>query len=427
MATPAWIGAATPVADVWTLTLGGTWEVGDIINLTIGTKTWSYAVTSTVIATITAALDEAWDALSSSAYPEFAEYTATNTATTVIFTADTAGIPGTISVATTEAGGGAADAQTVSISNTTPGTGPNSWDNAANWSTGVIPADTDTVSIQNSAVDILYGLNQSSIQPTLLAIYSTFTGKIGLPRTNAAGRYPEYRPQYLQIGPTTTRIGIGAGGGSGRIKIDFGSDQTSVEVTGSGQPIETGLESILLKGSHADNAITATKGSIGLAVLANETATWKTIKIGYQTSIPSDVKMRIGSGVTANGAGSTLVKEGGELVTSASLLTVTQAAGTMTIDGSATVSSLTNRTGATVYDLSTGTITTLDNAGTYDHTRLPKAKTITNCTVRKGHKTLDPSGTITWTNPVQFVGITQDKADGEFNFGYNRKLTVADI
>jgi len=256
MATPVWIGAAAPVADLWTLTLGGTWEVGDRITLTCGSKAWTYSVTSTSIATIISALATAWNALSSSQYAEHAEYTAAASGTTdVTFTHDTAGVPGTISVATTESGGGAADAQTVSITNTTPATGPNFWDNAANWSTGVLPADGDTVSIENSTVSILYGLSQSSIEPAALNIYSTFTGTIGLPKTNATGRYPEYRSQYLVIGPALCHIGIGNGPGSGRIKIDFGSDQVALTVSNSGQGVETGIEAILVKGTHVDNTL----------------------------------------------------------------------------------------------------------------------------------------------------------------------------
>lgn len=427
MATPVWIGAAIPVADVWTATIANTLEVGDLFTFTIGNKTWTYTAASTVIATETAAIATAWNALSSTYYPEFAEYTASSTSTTVILTADTRGVPGTISVATTETDGSPSDSQTISITNTTPATGPNFWDNAANWSTGSLPADGDTVSIENSSVSILYGLAQSAIEPAALNIYSTFTGTIGLPKTNATGRYPEYRDQYLVIGPAACTIGLGSGAGSGRLKIDFGSDQVALTVSNTGQPAESGIEAVLVKGTHADNALTVTKGSVGVAVLANETATFKTNVVGYQTSPTTDAKVRFGSGCTLNGSGATFVKTGGEVDTSSSLLNVTQTAGTLTLRGTAAVTgTLTNRGGATVNDYSTGTLTAVDNAGTYEH-KLPVAKTITDFTCRKGYRVFDRSGTITWTNPIQFVGCTLSKEDGEIDLGFNRKLTVANI
>jgi len=128
-----------------------------------------------------------------------------------------------------------------------------------------------------------------------------------------------------------------------------------------------------------------------------------------------------------NGAGATFLKTGGDVDSSSSLRDVTHSAGTLTLrEAAAVAGTFTNRPGAVIRDYSTGTITALDNAGEYSHP-LPVAKTITDVTLRKGYRYLDPSGTITHTNPVQFSGCTQDSSDGEFNFGFNRKLTVADI
>ena len=54
----------------------------------------------------------------------------------------------TATAATTEAGGGAADAQTFVKTSTTAATSKNHWDNAANYSGGALPVSTSRVSLQ---------------------------------------------------------------------------------------------------------------------------------------------------------------------------------------------------------------------------------------------------------------------------------------
>src|SRR4051812_18960760 len=108
MASPRWIGTAVKTYDLWTLTPGGTIEIGDIFNVTIGSKTLAYSATGTTVASVCTGLAAALVALDSSIYPEHAEYRFADATTAVTATAVTAGIPGTISVTTTESNGGAA-------------------------------------------------------------------------------------------------------------------------------------------------------------------------------------------------------------------------------------------------------------------------------------------------------------------------------
>ena len=70
---------------------------------------------STTITTIIDTLVTAWNALSSTAYPEFAEITASRSSSSLVLTMDStnAGRPFTCTVSTTETGGGAADSQTI--------------------------------------------------------------------------------------------------------------------------------------------------------------------------------------------------------------------------------------------------------------------------------------------------------------------------
>jgi len=98
---------------------------------------------------------------------------------------------------------------------TTANSGPNNWDVAANWNNNTAPVTSDTVYISDTDVSILYGLDQSAVTLAALHIEQTFTGFIGLPRTNTDGTssYFEYRDSYLQIGATLLNIGDKEGDG----------------------------------------------------------------------------------------------------------------------------------------------------------------------------------------------------------------------
>jgi hypothetical protein len=113
MATRRWTGTAPKVAQVQTYAFGGTWEVGDIIRVKFGNKTWNYSVTSATITTFLPLFVTAFNALSSTDYPEFAEITASSNSTTLTLTADTAGKSFTCSLTPLESDGSPADAQTI--------------------------------------------------------------------------------------------------------------------------------------------------------------------------------------------------------------------------------------------------------------------------------------------------------------------------
>jgi hypothetical protein len=429
MAAPKWAPTAKPVADVWTLTPGGTIEAGDIFITTIGGKSVSVSATSTTVASVCDDLVAALQALDVADYPEFAEYTFADATTAVTATANKTGIPGTISVTTTESNGGAADAQTYVATHTTTGTGPNSWDNTANWSTGAIPANSDTVTIENSDVDILYGIDQNAVAVTSLTIPATYTGKIGLPRRNPAG-YAEYRETYLKIGSTTVTIGQGNGPGSRRIKLNVGSTACTCNVNGSGSELESGVEAILFIGSDSGNVLNVTQGSVGVAIFAGETANLSGgVRIGYESNQTSDAKVTLGSGVTL----ATVIQTGGEAIINGSMTTVNRHGGEMTQRGTGTLTTL-NNFGGTFFDESTGTMTTLNNYADFDRRRVISSKTITNSKMYAGARLWAPSGSaspafgITFTNATEFHGCAPGDDRGTlFDVGMHKKFTWADI
>lgn len=396
MATRTWIGSAQKAAQVTAYVFGGTWESSDVINVTIGTRTYSTTAGSTTTATVVSNLAAALTALTQANYPEFYEQTYSANSSTLTITARTAGVPFTITITTTETGGGAADSQTIDGGASSTGTdstacsSPNHWSIASNWLEGVVPTSSDTVNIERGSVDILYGLDQNSVTLTALNVMNTYTGKIGLPTRNTAG-YEEYRETQLKISATTVNIGQRDGRGSGRIKLNVGSVQTQVNVYATGTPEEQGLPSLLWKGTNASNVVNVFGGSVGVALFSGETAVIDTLR---QTG----GDLLCSSGVTLT----TIDKVGGTLRIESAATTITNGGGDITIDGSGAVTTINAREGTVNYN-STGTITTLNiyDGGAVSFNAINKARTVTNCTLTSGGSLTDSNKTVTWSNGVQ--------------------------
>lgn len=434
MATRRWTGTAPKVAQVQTYAFGGTWEVGDLIRVKFGSKTWDYAVTSTTITTFLPLFVTAFNLLSSTDYPEFAEVTASSNSTTFTLTGDTAGKSFTCSLTPLESNGGAADAQTIEGGGTvTTGTtatacsSPNKWNIAANWLEGSVPTTGDDVVI-DAGPSITDGLDQNAVTLATLTITRNFPGEIGLPsNTNPAAPaqgYPEYRDQRLKIGATVCTIETT----SRRIRLDLTPAATTTTVRETGQP-QTTERALDLKADDAggSTALYFLKGSIGLNAVPGDSGTVADVNVGFVSQPASDVNLLGGTGLTLT----RLDQGGGDVTLQNGATTILKSDGTLTLAAGA-VTTLTNR-GGTVYHDGAGTITTLNNSGTFIR-RGFLAGTITNCTLYGGSQTSDPNGVLTWTNPPNFyecrlaAGPDDRGANVAYaNFGVHRKLTVVNI
>ncbi|QDV21429.1 hypothetical protein Pan153_61170 [Gimesia panareensis] len=263
-------------------------------------------------------------------------------------------------------------------STTTPNSGPNNWDVAANWDSNSVPASSDIAYISDSDIDILYGLDQSAVTLAELHVEQTFTGSIGLPRKNTDGTssYSEYREQYLKIGATELFIGEKNGDGSDRIKINLGSVQTTALIVDSGDSPDGNTPPILLLGSHASNVINVNRGFLGIAYYPTETATVATIRQAFIDDATDDTTVYCGAGTTLMN----IIKSGGELTLNSNTTSLEQTAGTTNIyDGAHTV--LNVLAGKLNYN-STGTLSAVNLSGdavlTFDQDRRPKDVTIIN-------------------------------------------------
>lgn len=425
MATIYWRGFAIPVAQVDTLTVGGTVEAGDIFNVICNGKTLSVSATTTVLATTA---QDIVTAFNNSTVPEFAEITAAVTSGGALtLTADTPGRPFTITVSTTESNLGAADAQTFGTAATTANAGPNNWDTASNWSGGAVPVGADDVIIEAATSDILYGLAQSAVTLTSLTIKASYTGKIGLPKVNAegSGSYFEYRADYLAISATTCTIGEGPGNGSPRIKINFGTVQTAVTVFNSASGAETGLGALILKGTHASNTISVFKGSVSVAPFASEVATFLTILQGFVTNRAGDSWMHFSSGCTLG----TLTQDGGYMQTDAAIVTLLTIRDGVHEHKAGAMASLVLLAGTCYYG-GTGTITVAQvgsgaGVGILDFSKDMRARTVTAIDIYKGSEIRDPAATVTWT-----AGIDVNRcklSDVKIDCGSHRRWTPGTV
>lgn len=371
MATTRWRGDAPAIAQVDTVQLTNH-DAATTYKLTINGKTIGITGQGSNPATATA-LVSLWNA---STTPEFAEVTASANSDTITLTADTAGKPYTCTSSVTGGTGTIG-----SVTSSTACSGPNFYNVAANWTGNAVPGAGDTAIIDSGA-DILYGLSNSGATLTLLNIQQGFSGRIGLPYLNTDGTvdYVEYRTTYLTLEATTVNIGAGVGAGSGRIKLNLGSVQTTVNVFNSGNSVEPGIGAVVLRGTHASNALNVTKGDVDVAPFAGETSTLLSLNVGYVTNQTGDSDVYLGSGVTL--ADATLKVSGGRLETNSA----TSGSATITVSGGLVVLNsggqlgLTVRGGEVQYN-STGTLggnPVVSNSGHLDFSRDLRTKTVTN-------------------------------------------------
>jgi hypothetical protein len=216
--------------------------------------------------------------------------------------------------------------------------------NSANWTkedgtTGTLPATGDTVYVVPIAGLTLAAINaadQHSIVLAALYVSQGFAATIG---TNAAPG------GYWQIGASKVFLGVpvlsgSQPTGSGRIKIDLGSNASVVTIYNTGsQPTDAGFQPTRIIGS----AITTINQSLGI--------------FGLATNAPSETSTVTNVNVT----GGTCTLGGGVTWTTATCASAVSGQGTLNINSAGTT--LTSSSGATVNVNGTGAITTVNAGG----------------------------------------------------------------
>lgn len=419
MATRRWRGDAPKTAQVNTVTVGGTAANGQIYSVVINGKTVSYTANgSDTNSTIAAGLKTN---LATSTISEFAEVTWTVTTNVITGTAKTAGKPFTNTSSATGTG-------TLVTAIATANAGPNVVSLAANWEGAATPVDGDDVVFDSGSTDVLYDLDQNAITPASILVDVGYKGRIGLPDSNAddsVNTYAEYREKYLRYGNSgdAQTVTVTIRGGAGRIKINTGTAQAIWNVNDSAQPLGDNVPSVLLKGTHTSNALNVSRGDVGVAPFAGETANLAAVNVGYKTNRAGDARVRLGGGVSL--ANATLVQTGGALeINSATsgTATITQYDGTLAINSGAQTG-LAIRGGQCIYN-SNGTLsgaTVVSGDGHLDFSQDLRAKTVSNPIDLYG-----PSARLSDPNKVVaslVVDLDETAVNENLRIGTNIRLT----
>ena len=321
MATKYWLGTAEAVAQVVTVQVTS-FDASTSYRLTVGDEILATQGT-TDIATTVAAMVSNWNA---STHPYFTGITAAATGSpvdTVQLTADTAGVPFTVTESVSGGTGTIGSATTA-----TANSGPNDWSIGENWSDGSIPATNDTIIIANNSVHIAWGLDQSAVDNITGFFDKTYQSNIGLEKngfaTSADGQTrvstaEEYRDTYLKIGWTSLTLGrnTGTGSAAGSLMLKLHNDRASASTTrvidtrSSGQ---NNLPSVRFLFDNADAELYVLKSPGGVGVAADEPGETSNVKIIDVSDSTSASRMVVGDGVTFKASGGKFQQNGGVTV-----------------------------------------------------------------------------------------------------------------
>lgn len=386
MSTRTYLGRAGAVAQLETITVGGT-PNGETYTITINGKDVSFVDTDNAIATIVAGLVAACQA---STYSEFTEITWADASPNVTATGPSGGRPFTLTVSKTAGTG------TLATATTTAATGPNHFDNVDNWSGGAVPVDGDDVVFSRAyPVGCFYAIDQTTIELASLTVeggYMDSGGSIGLPTTTDAG-YSEYLETYLKLYAATVNIGRGGGTGSTRIRLDLGGGDSNITVYGSGSGLDDGIPAVVLKstagvssssGAPASTTVEILGGEVGLAIYEGDAMTVDTLR-------HSGGEVEVGSGVTL--ADATVSSNASINCSVTGTLTVHD--GEVTVEGDGVAGTLDVFGGTVYYESATTIPTGKVGPGTLDLSRDTSPRQITNLTIRGGMEIVDPHRTLT--------------------------------
>lgn len=402
MSNKRFIGNVAPVADVWTYTVvtitaatvHGITCNGKTISITLGSGETTSTAASKLLAAIQASLAG-----------EFQEYVWTANAAVITGVAKTAGIPGEFTNAST---GGTAG----TLSNTTPATGPNFFDQAGNWSGGTLPINGDSWFFDASSPDALFGLEYFFTNSIVPASINTdnYRGSIGLPAVRGSNAfaigpssgvsYPEYRPRFLKLPAGSVTINYGRGSAvPARGQFHLAGNSTTFNVFGAAEPANGELASVYIQGSTGHTLLAVTQGTVAVAVGFGESGGFTNVRIGDEGNPSQDAKVVFGAGATVP----LVTNLGGRSESAATVTSLVMGLGAVEhiqTGGNLTV----NAFGGTTIFASDGTIT-FDADGdrtVIDLSKDPRPKTIgAGSSVLNGARLLDPGDT-RGTSSIEF-------------------------
>lgn len=433
MSVHDWIGQAVNQKQIATAVVADTWAQGDtttftIANLdfviTIGTLVTTAQVATTIKQAFNGETLTDTDASctitpadgGAQAIPQFAEFIASVSSSTVTFTArNTYGKPITMTNAVATAG----DGDITYTAAATAASGQHEADNADNFSGNAALVDGDTLNFLYGEPDagIFYDLSLG-VQLAAVNKAMTWEGDVGNSRINddnSSKKYSEYRTLYLTSDDnsvtTTFNLETGIGKGSRRFMWDSGAGQAAVNIFGRGVRRETGVPCILWKGTHASNVVRNLAGDLGIAFFEAELATVLTLITGEGNN--DNASTICGAGVTLG----TATLNGGFQETNSAITAAIQNGGNWHHKGG-TVTALTLNKG-NHFPLGAATYTniTVGGGSVFDCRKGGASFTVSNAIQAfRGAKIIDPQGRMGNT-PVKCNGCGPNDIEWITPFG----------
>jgi len=392
MATNVWRGTAVDIKQVDIATVSGVWTTGDEAYVEIDGNRLIVTIGASIsIANVADIMTKAINASSKTddllgdetrnfggqELPQMTEFSASNTATTIVLEAGTVGVPYTVTFPSPST----ASTGDIVLASSSSATGRNWFSNADNWSVGAVPVSGDQIVYQDNGVDCLYGLNQVVVTNVSMQIDASFTGRIGLAGRNPNG-YDEYRQRHLVIKFTNAArglvIGEGPGSGSARINIDPSNTAVQGVVNFTSSP-EADAKAAVDFINGAGMKIAVRQGTVSLAAQSTNTASVATLEMTYSTQRSLDARVYVGTKARID----ELKKSGGELIfvntDGGTITTCTNQEGLIECNGAIGITLLDIQGGEVRWN-SSGTLTTcrLSGSGKVDFSRDNTAKTVTN-------------------------------------------------
>jgi hypothetical protein len=355
MATKIWQPQAPSIAQVSTGSIDSVdaTPANNTFTVTIGTASIS-VVGDTDVATTATALRAA---LNATDHPAFAAITWSGSTGNITGTADDSGMPFTAVLTETGAGTGAV----TDFADTTANSSPYDAGDAQNWSSGTLPISTDSIVIGDTAIGLLYGLEDlSAVALVDVHILHSFTGAIGLDpsvlATNEAattfatsgGVAAEYRPTHWKIDADRIVIGdrdgvTASAGGASRISIDntaAGASLLQVASTRAVSGVVLPTIRYTAASSAAEVQVDYAPAGVGIACQAGDTSTVGTVclndtgsssyvVIGEGTTITTYKQLGGIAQLSAAATVTGVTVDGGELDISGKDFTIT----TLTLNG----------------------------------------------------------------------------------------------
>lgn len=400
MADIVWAGKQTSRPQSGTLTVT-TADTGGTITVTVG-GTRSVIITPTTTNTTTTA-SELLAALQASTEGEFSEITWTSSTNVITFVGPADGAPITISKTD-----GGTNATTLAATGIATPLSPHDVADAANWVGGAVPVDGDTAVFEASAVDALYNLDEFTANTVKVIRRASYTGKIGLPDTNALG-YVEYRPTRFETAGVTHTLEQADSDAADQVRMKLtAAGASTVTITGNNAG-SVGDEVFDVTGLASTSVVNVSNASVVISPRTADSSTVATIRANNAT-------VTVGPAVTLT----TLNVTGGSALVQATYTTLAMDRDASVEVRRAAVGTTTTNDGGTLTWKSTGTFGTLSlgSDGVLDMSQAPATITPTAITMQQGATLNDPAGRLAKTYTITLTRCGVQDVTLDLGTGY---------